>query len=259
MEKKQVRYKFKAPLKKYLPTELVFGIHSVLETLRSEKDIDKILINRELIHPELLDLAGERGVQVQRVPVERLNKVTAKNHQGVLAFVSAVNYASLENVVSGVYEAGQVPLILMLDRITDVRNFGAICRSAECAGVQGVVVPQAGSAQINADAMKTSSGALNFVPVCKEASLTRAADYAKDCGMQLVVVSEKGSQPIFEVDLTGPIALVMGSEEDGIGPEIIDKADHVVYIPMQGQVGSLNVSVATGIALFEAVRQRHSQ
>ncbi len=237
-------------------SEFVFGIQSVLETIRSGKEIDKILIQRELGNNEVMELARERGLQVQKVPVEKLNRITRKNHQGVIAFVSAVHYAKIENVISDCYDKGVHPFILILDRITDVRNFGAIARTAEIAGAQAIVIPSKGAAQINADAMKTSSGALNFLPVCREESLTATVEYLQNAGLRVVACTEKASKTLFETDLTGPLAIVMGSEEDGISEGVIVRCNERTSIPQAGQVESLNVSVATGVVLFEAVRQR---
>jgi len=238
---------------------MVFGTQAVLETLRAGKEIDKLFVQRELGNNELVKLAEERGVPVSKVPVEKLDRLTRKNHQGVICFISAINYASLHNVLSGVFEQGKVPLILILDRITDVRNFGAIARTVECAGAQAIVVPLKGAAEINSDAMKTSSGALNFIPVCREASLNETVRYLQESGIQVVACTEKTDQTIYEIDFTIPTALVMGSEEDGISLDIIRKADQLAKIPLSGQIGSLNVSVATGIALYEAIRQRIGQ
>jgi 23S rRNA (guanosine2251-2'-O)-methyltransferase len=236
--------------------EMVFGTQSVLETLRSGKEIDKLLIQRELGNNELVRLAEERGIPVSKVPTEKLDRITRKNHQGVICFISAIHYAPLHNVLSGVYEQGKMPLLLVLDRITDVRNFGAIARTAECAGAQAIVVPAKGGAEINSDAMKTSSGALNFLPICREFSLTETVQYLQDSGIQVVACTEKAEQTIFDVDFTLPTALIMGSEEDGVSQDLIRKVDQLAKIPMAGRIGSLNVSVATGIALYEAIRQR---
>lgn len=235
---------------------MVFGVQSVLETLRSDKEIDRVLIQREFGHTEVETLARERDIPVQKVPVEKLNRVTGKNHQGVIAFVSEVSYAKLSNVIALAFESGQVPLFLMLDRITDVRNFGAIARTAECQGVNALVVPSRGGAQINADAMKTSSGALNHLPVCRENDLTMAIDELKLSGFKIVACTEKGGDYLYKADLTVPTVIIMGSEEDGISGAILDKCDAVVKIPMSGKVESLNVSVATGMMLYEVTRQR---
>ncbi|MCY7350823.1 MAG: 23S rRNA (guanosine(2251)-2'-O)-methyltransferase RlmB [Cytophagaceae bacterium] len=238
------------------PADFVFGIQSVLETLRSGKEIDKLLVQRELGNLEVLEFARLRGIPVQKVPTEKLDRLTRKNHQGVIAFVAAVNYAKLENVVADVFERGLTPLILLLDRVTDVRNFGAIARTAECTGVQAIVVPVKGGAQINADAMKTSSGALNFLPVCREVSLAQTVRYLQESGIQVVGCTEKVGKTIYEIDFTLPTALILGSEEDGISDELLRLADELASIPIQGRVGSLNVSVANGVALYEAIRQR---
>jgi 23S rRNA (guanosine2251-2'-O)-methyltransferase len=234
----------------------VFGVQSVLETLRSGKEIDRLLVQRELGNTEILDLAKEKGIQVQKVPLEKLNRITRKNHQGAIAFVSAIHYAKLENVIADTFEKGEIPFILILDRVTDVRNFGAIARTAECAGVHAIVLPSRGAAQINADAMKTSSGALNFIPVCREDSLIQTIDFLQNSGLRVVACTEKAKSTIYEIDYKDPIAIIMGSEEDGITDEIIRKSDEIAKIPQAGQVGSLNVSVAAGVIIFETVRQR---
>lgn len=236
---------------------LVFGVQSVLETLRSDKDIDKVMVQREFSHAEVEKLAKERDVPVQRVPVEKLNQITGKNHQGVIAFISAVSYAKLSNVVATAFESGQVPVVLMLDRVTDVRNFGAIARTAECMGVHGLVVPSRGGAAINSDAMKTSSGALNFIPVCREPDLVRAVEELKLSGFQVVSVTEKGTEFPQNIDFQIPTVLIMGSEEDGISDGLLERSDVAVRIPMVGQVSSLNVSVAAGMLLYELVRQKN--
>jgi 23S rRNA (guanosine2251-2'-O)-methyltransferase len=240
--------------------EFVFGIHSVIETIRAGKEIDKLLVQRELGNSsaiaELLQAANEFNVPISRVPSDKLDRVTRKNHQGVIAFVSAIRYASLHNVLSSIYDKGQTPLILILDRITDVRNFGAIARSAECAGVHAIVIPNKGAAQINSDAVKTSSGALNFIPVCREENLRDTVTYLQESGLQVVVCTEKTQDPVFKVDFTPPTAIIMGSEEDGVSQDLIKKAEILARIPMAGQIASLNVSVAAGIVIYEAVRQR---
>ncbi len=236
--------------------DIVFGIQSVLETLRAGKEIDRLLVQRELGNIEVIEFARMRGVPVQKVPTEKLDRITRKNHQGVIAFVAAVHYAKLDNIVADAFERGQTPLVLLLDRITDVRNFGAIARTAEAAGVHALVIPIRGAAQINADAMKTSSGALNFLPVCREEDLTQTVRYLQQAGLRVVGCTEKVSQTIYDLDFTGPTALVLGSEEDGIADELLRLVDDLASLPMFGRVGSLNVSVANGVVLYEALRQR---
>ncbi|WP_234733113.1 23S rRNA (guanosine(2251)-2'-O)-methyltransferase RlmB [Tellurirhabdus bombi] len=238
------------------PDEFVFGIQSVTETLKSGKDIDRLYLLKDGSFPEIQKLAFERKVTIQRVPPERLDRITRKNHQGAICFISAIQYVKLSNVIANVYEQGKVPLFLLLDRITDVRNFGAIARTAECAGVQGIVIPARGAALINADAMKTSSGALNHVSISREVNLEETIKYLKDSGLKVIACTEKTDNYLYEVDMSGPTAIIMGSEEDGISDDLLRLADHHARIPLVGQVESLNVSVATGVVLYEAVRQR---
>ena len=248
--------KFHKPAPRQNPDDFVFGVQSVLEVLRSEKDVEKVLIQKGFAHEEVELLAKKKGTVVQIVPPEKLNKITGKNHQGVIALVSAVNYALLSNVVAEAFEKGKEPLILLLDRITDVRNFGAICRTAEACGVDAIVIPKRGAAQINSDAMKTSSGALSYLSVCRENDLTLAVDQLQSSGFKVIGCTEKTSESYADHDLSGPVAIVMGSEEDGISDSLIRKCDLLGMIPMLGQVGSLNVSVAAGVMLYEVVRQR---
>ncbi len=239
----------------------MFGVHAVIESIRAGKEIDKLLVQRDLgiaagNLAELLQTAQTYNIPISKVPKEKLDRVTRKNHQGVVAFVSAVNYVKLHNVISDSYERGVTPLILVLDRITDVRNFGAIARTAECAGVHAIVIPAKGAAQINADAVKTSSGALNYIPVCREENLRQTLQFLQESGLQIIACTEKAEQMIYHADLTGPTAIVMGSEEDGISTDLIRRADVLVKIPQMGQIGSLNVSVAAGVVIYESVRQR---
>ncbi|MFD2573269.1 23S rRNA (guanosine(2251)-2'-O)-methyltransferase RlmB [Spirosoma soli] len=238
--------------------EMVFGIQSVIETLKSDQQVDKLYMEKGLSNPEIQNLAFQNRVTIQRVPVERLDRLTRKNHQGVVCLISQVQYVKLSNVIADVYERGETPFLLLLDRITDVRNFGAIARTAECTGVQCIVIPGRGAAAINSDAMKTSSGALNHISVCREPDLAETVKYLQTSGIMVVACTEKSARDLYErnTDLTGPIAIIMGSEEDGISPELLRMADNHVKIPLLGAVGSLNVSVATGVVLYEAVRQR---
>ena len=236
--------------------EFVFGIQSVIEAIKSGQEIDKILVQRELGMAEVVKLAEEREIPVQRVPLEKLNRISRKNHQGVMGFIAAINYVQLHNVVSGIFEKGETPLLLLLDRITDVRNFGAIARSAECMGVHALIVPSRGAAQINSDALKTSSGALTHLPVCREVNFFNTVRYLQESGIQIIACTEKTNQATFEIDFKVPTAILIGSEEDGISPDLLRKVDALAKIPMSGKVESLNVSVATGMILYEAQRQR---
>jgi 23S rRNA (guanosine2251-2'-O)-methyltransferase len=246
--------------KKYDPSEMVFGIRAILETIRSGKSISKLLIHKDLgdseLMKELLKTARDLQIPFQKVPEEKLNRITAKNHQGAICFISAVDYPELSNVLAGVFEKGHVPLLLILDRITDVRNFGAICRTAECSGVDAIIIPAKGAAQIGADAVKTSAGALNFLPVCREEDLKKTVEYLQQSGLQVVACTEKTSDWIYKSDFTLPTAIVIGSEEDGISDDILRRADRLARIPLFGQITSLNVSVASGVILYEAIRQR---
>lgn len=239
--------------------DFVFGTRAVIEAIKSGKEIDKVLIQRglknELTH-ELLAVCKQFNIPVTYVPIDKLNRITKKNHQGTICYLSAVEYASLDNVVSTTYGEGKMPLILVLDRITDVRNFGAIARSAECAGVNAIVIPAKGSAQINSDAVKASAGALLHIPVCRVDSLQNSLQYLKDSGLHIVACTEKTENMIYDAKMNEPCAIIMGSEEDGIAPHLIRTADKCVKIPMIGNIASLNVSVACGIVVFEAIRQR---
>ena len=239
----------------------IYGIHPILEAVRSGREIDKVLVQRgsfSTVMKGLLEELNRREIPVQRVPTEKLNRLTNVNHQGVIAWLSVISYSQLDRLLPTIYEAGEDPLMLLLDEISDVRNFGAIVRSASCAGVHAVIIPAAGSAAINADAVKTSAGALHHLPVCRVRDMVTAARFLRDSGLRLVAATEKGNSSLFETDMTGPLAIAMGSEERGISPSLLKEADTLSSIPMTGKVSSLNVSVAAGIMLFEAIRQRRS-
>ena len=239
--------------------EYIFGIRAVMEAIEAGKDIDKILIKKDLqgeLVGELFDLIREYNIVTQRVPIERINKITRKNHQGVIAILSAVTYHSLENLVPQVYEEGMLPFVVVLDGITDVRNFGAISRTCECVGANAIVIPERGSVTVNADAVKTSAGALHYLPVCREKNVVSAIRFLKDNGYQIVAASEKAQITYTQADYTGPVAIVMGAEDTGISPEVLRLCDTIVSIPQFGNIGSLNVSVAAGVMMYEVVRQR---
>lgn len=238
---------------------MVFGIHPVLELIRSQKEIEKVYVQAGTRSPEISEIANfcrTNGIPVQYVPMEKMNRLTRKNHQGVVAFICPIEYQSLENVVQMVFEDGRDPFILMLDRVTDVRNFGAIARTAYAAGVDAIVIPNRGSALINGDAMKTSAGALSLINVCRVENMKDAIDFLKASGLRVVGFTEKAHDSFWRTDLTGPICVMMGSEEDGISPAYLQRLDQHLMIPMPGDIDSLNVSVATGIVCFEVVRQR---
>ena len=239
--------------------QMVFGIRAVIEAVKSGKDIESILVQRGLtgaIFQELRDLLKEEGLTYQMVPVEKLNRITTKNHQGVIGVISPVSYQKIEDVVPAIYEKGETPLILMLDGVTDVRNLGAIARTAECVGVHAIIIPARGSAQINPDAIKTSAGALFKIPVCRHESLVKTAKFLQESGLQLIACTEKTNDYLYKPDYTLPTVVILGSEEDGISNELIRISEHLAKIPMYGEISSLNVSVSAGVILYEAVRQR---
>ena len=239
--------------------DFIFGTRAVHEAVNAHRPIDKILfrkgIDNELFH-SLYEQIKKEEIPFQFVPLEKINRITRKNHQGVLAMLSPVEFQKIEDVLPMVYEKGKTPLLLILDQVSDVRNFGAIIRSAECAGVDAVVVPYRGSARISGDAVKTSAGALFNVPVCRTDNLNSSIDFLKESGLKIVAASEKTESLYTAVDMALPLAIVMGSEEKGISPSILRVCDELVKIPVLGEIESLNVSVACSIMVYEAVRQR---
>ncbi len=240
-------------------SDYIFGIRAVMEAIEAGKDIDKVLIKKDLngeLASELFGMIRANRILSQRVPLERLNKITRKNHQGVIAVLSAVTYHRLDHLVPQLYEDGVLPFIVVLDGITDVRNFGAIARTCECAGVDAIVIPEHGSVSVGGDAVKTSAGALHHLPVCRERSTAGAVRFLKDNGYRIVAASEKVDINYTQVDYTVPVAIVMGAEDTGISPEVLKLCDTFVSIPQFGHIGSLNVSVAAGVIMYEVVRQR---
>lgn len=239
--------------------QLIYGIHPVLEALETGKSMEKVMIQRGL-NPDtlskLLPRLKDSGTPFQFVPKVKLDKTTGKNHQGVIAMVSPIEFQHIEWLIPSIYESGETPLLLILDRITDVRNFGAICRSAECAGVHAIIIPTKGAAQINEDAIKTSTGALLRIPVCRTDSLGSTIEFLNESGFKTIACHEKGKEVYYDCELNTPVAIIMGSEEDGISKNAREASTHSVNIPMKGVTQSLNVSVATSILLFEALRQR---
>lgn len=239
--------------------EFVFGIRAVIEAIKAAKDIESIYVQRGLSGDLMLELKAllkDVDAPIHNVPVEKLNRMTQKNHQGVIAVISSITFQKIEDIIPAVYEKGETPLILILDGITDVRNMGAIARTAACAGVHAIVVPTKNSAQINADAIKTSAGALFTIPVCRHPNLHKTALFLQDCGLQIVACTEKTNDLIYAPDYTVPTAIVMGAEDEGISNEIMRMANHLAKIPMIGEISSLNVSVSAGVILYEAIRQR---
>lgn len=233
--------------------DLVFGIRTVIEAVNQGKTINKVLIQKGLtgdLIKELLVLLNQNKVLIQKVPVQKLNHMVKKNHQGVIAMISPVAYHELDWVVQTVYEKGEDPFVLVLDRVKDVRNFGAIARTAECFGVHAIVIPNKDAALITSDAIKTSAGALYKIPVCKVNHLNSAIDFIKGSGLKVFACSEKAKLTINELKHTGPLALIMGSEEDGIDDKVLNNSDVQFAIPMKGEIASLNVSVASAVAMY---------
>ena len=242
---------------KTITEDLTFGIRSVIEAIKQGKTINKILLQKGLtgeLIKELLVLVHKENIVVQKVPAQKLNHMVKKNHQGVIAMISPVDYHQIDWLVQQVYEKGEDPFILILDRVKDVRNFGAIARTAECFGVHAIVIPSKDSALITNDAVKTSAGALFKIPVCKVTSLNAAVDFLKGCGLKVFACTEKSETLINKVESTGPKALIMGSEEDGVDSQLIKASDVNFKIPMSGSIASLNVSVACGIAIHKLIR-----
>lgn len=238
---------------------MIYGTRAVMEAIKAGRQIERILIQKGISNDlirELLQVIRAKNLSFSYVPQEKLNRLSTKNHQGVICLLSSVEYASLDNIVHAVFSEGREPFLLLLDQITDVRNFGAIARTAECAGVHALIIPEKGNAPITSDAMKTSAGALNHVPVCREKDLKKTITYLRESGITVIACTEKATKLIYEVDIKGPVALIMGSEEDGISDALLRSADELVKIPMKGEIGSLNVSVAAGVAMYEVVRQK---
>jgi 23S rRNA (guanosine2251-2'-O)-methyltransferase len=230
-----------------------------MEALRSGKELEKVYLRKDLRNeaiPGLISQLREKRIPFQFVPVEKINRMTQKNHQGILAQVAEIEYNDIEKIIPGLFDAGKMPVILVLDRITDVRNMGAIARTAEGAGIHALVVPAGESAQINADAVKTSSGALHSLPVCRTESLVKTVTYLKESGLQVVAAMEKAEKLLYDADFTRPTAIILGAEDTGIERNLVSLSDMQVKIPLYGTIRSLNVSVAASILMYEAVRQR---
>lgn len=240
---------------------MIYGIHSVLEALESGKILNKIYI-RKGIDPQMLQkiklLARPQMIPIQQVPIEKLNKLTTKAHQGCIALVAPVEYTDMEQLVPFLFEQGKDPFIVVLDGITDTRNFGAIARTAECAGVDAIIIPSYGSVSVTADAINASAGALLHIPVCRVPNISQAVSFLSLSGINLVIANEKAQTTFFESELTGPIALILGNEHEGVSPQVQKIATTQVAIPMKGRISSLNVSVAAGILIYEIIKQRLS-
>jgi 23S rRNA (guanosine2251-2'-O)-methyltransferase len=242
-------------------TQTIFGTRAVMEAIRSGREIEKIYVQAGLSNDlikELISEAKQKGVPYSFIPQQKLNHLGSKNHQGVVCILAAIQYAKIEDIIDKCYSEGKDPFLLVLDRITDVRNFGAIARTAECAGIDAIIIPEKGNAPITPDAIKTSSGALNHLPVCRATDMKKLVKQLQENGIRVIACTEKTNADIYSADFKSPVAIIMGSEEDGISPELLKAADQLVKIPLRGNVGSLNVSVAAGIAIYEAIRQKNS-
>ena len=245
---------------------IIFGIRPVFEAIEAGRPVEKVYFRKGAdgqLLVELREVCKVGRINMQEVPVEKLERLVrnvrshrdAVNHQGVVAQVAAVAYADLNEVLAAI-PAGERPLVVVFDGVTDVRNFGAIARSAECAGAHVLVVPLKNAAPVNADAVKSSAGALNVIPVCRAGSIRNTLKMLQNEGFRIVAATEKGSESLFDADLTGSLAIVMGSEDEGISKEVLKLCDRQVAIPLSGTIGSLNVSAAAAVMLFEVVRQR---
>ncbi len=242
-------------------SELIFGLRPVLEALKAGKELDKVLVKQNLtgdLASELLSELRKLNVNLQYVPTEKLDRISkGGNNQGVVAYISPIEYQNAEDLIINIIEQGKTPLILALDNLTDVRNFGAIARTAECLGVDAIVIPSKNSVRVTEDAIKTSAGALYNIPVCKEENLVDFVMLLQQSGIKVFAASEKATKSIYDEDLTGPVAFVMGSEDLGVSNQITRRVDEVVKVPMVGKTESLNVSVSAGIFMYEAIRQRN--
>lgn len=239
----------------------IFGIRAVIEAIRFGKDIDKVLVKRGLrgdLFKELQTEMNNNNIPIQYVPEDKLNRVTRKNHQGVIALMSPITFYDLENIVTDIFEKGETPFILALDEVTDVRNFGAIVRTAECAGVHAIIIPEKGSARIGGDAIKTSAGALHKMPICRVKDLKKGLEYLQLSGITLFGATEKASDNYYKNDFNKPVCIVMGAEDEGLSPTILRLCEHLIKIPILGKIQSLNVSVAASILVYDVVRQRIS-
>lgn len=238
--------------------DIIFGLRAVIEAIRAERELNKILIlkgmDKDLFQELKEELAG-KNYQLQFVPIQKLDKLTSNNHQGVIAFASAIEYHSIEELVDKKMLAGEKLNVLVLDRITDVRNFGGIARTAECQGIDAILIPSKGSALATSDAVKTSAGALNRIPICKTDDLKNSLFYMQQSGMRIVACTEKATSKLYETNLRGSVAIILGSEENGITQDLINMSDITTKIPMRGEIASLNVGVAAGMVLYEKLRQ----
>ena len=245
-----------------ISNQLTYGIRPVMEAIHAGKEIERVFIKKDLkgdLFQELFQLLRNHSIPFQFVPIEKLNRITRQNHQGIIAYISPITYQPIENIVPTVFESGETPFFVILDGVTDVRNIGAIARTAACASVHALILPTTGSAQINADTIKTSAGALNTLPVCRSENLVKTVKYLKDCGIRIFGASEKANSLYYQVPLDGPAALVLGAEDKGISEGLLKVCHDLIKIPVSGYIASLNVSAAAAVLIFETIRQRQKE
>ena len=239
--------------------DIVFGTRPVLEAINSGKTLEKLFIQKNLkkeILEKIKSKLSNKKINISYVPKEKLNRITKKNHQGIICYISPISYQPIEEIIQRVFEKGKDPFVIILDRITDTRNFGAISRVADASGVDAIIITEKESAIITSDSIKTSAGAINYIPICKVKSLRSTANFLKESGLKLVSCTEKGDKKFYDADLTSPCCIILGSEKDGISNSLMDISDERLNIPMKGNVESLNVSSSASVILFEVVRQR---
>ncbi|OEJ99295.1 23S rRNA (guanosine(2251)-2'-O)-methyltransferase RlmB [Flavivirga aquatica] len=237
----------------------IFGIRAIIEAINSNETIDKVFLQKGLkgeLYSELESLVNKKSINKSYVPVEKLNRLTNKNHQGAVAQISPIEFHDIESLVSSVIESGKTPLFLLLDQLSDVRNFGAIIRTAECTGVNGIIIQKKGGAPVNGDTIKTSAGAVFKVPICKVDHIKDAVFFMQASEIKVIAATEKTDKTIYDVSFTEPCAIIMGSEGRGINPSTLKVVDAKAKLPLLGEIESLNVSVACGAFLYEAIRQR---
>ncbi|UYW02571.1 23S rRNA (guanosine(2251)-2'-O)-methyltransferase RlmB [Flavobacterium agricola] len=237
----------------------IFGIRAIIEAINAGKNIDKVFIQKEAkgeLMQELFKVMKSKNINFSYVPVEKLNKLTSNNHQGAVASIAPIEFVTIEDLVETVLESGKTPLFLILDQISDARNFGAIIRTAECTGVNGIIIQKQGAAPVNGDTVKTSTGAVFNVPICKVDHIKDAVYFLEASDIQTVAATEKTDNNIYDINFNKPIAIIMGSEDKGVNPSVLKMVNHKAKLPMYGTISSLNVSVACGAFLYEAVRQR---
>jgi 23S rRNA (guanosine2251-2'-O)-methyltransferase len=241
--------------------DYIFGTRAIIEAIKAGKTIDKLFIDKLAkgpTHQELMALIKQYQIPYSQVPTVKLNSLVSQNHQGVVALLAPIALASLSHVIQAAYEQGKSPLIIILDGVTDVRNLGAIVRTAVCVGANALVIPTQGSASIGGDAMKTSAGALAYLPICRVASLPTTIRYLQESGLQVIACHEKAKEPLYNTDFKVPTAIILGSEDKGISPPLLSSVNQHIFIPMLGPIASLNVSVAAAVILYESFRQRQA-